>query len=82
MIELSSLSRRIISSIPNTALIGVLISCDMLARNLLFASFARFASSAIFSAVSEYTNLSKRDLLIMCPLIIPARENRIRVSIP
>ena len=41
-------SRRIISSIPITALMGVRISWDILARKRLFASFARSAISRCF----------------------------------
>ena len=43
----SVLSRRIISSMPRTALMGVRISCDMLDRNADFASFAASAFAAM-----------------------------------
>ena len=50
-------SRRIISSMPRTALIGVRISCDICARNLPLASFAasaswRAASASCFACAS------------------------------
>ena len=51
-ISLSSLSRSIIVSIPRIALIGVRISCDILARNTLFAFAAAIASALAFSASS------------------------------
>ena len=66
--EASLSSLRIISSMPNTALMGVRISCDMLARNLLFASFATtaslFASSASFVAISRASFLTSSSLAL------------------
>ena len=52
-ISLSSLSRSIIVSIPRIALIGVRISCDILARNTLFAPSPAIAPSAANTAVRQ-----------------------------
>ena len=64
MTRLSRLSRMIISFMPSTALMGVRISWDMLARNADFASFAAAARSA-FSL--SWSSRARRAFLLEYP---------------